>query len=986
MNKLLKITQLARVLFVLLVLGSLFNPPSVSAQTCSGTTFGCCDEVDPYGECIGLKGPFLCSSLSVSECSDPGSWCERVHGTPLLFSFCDPSPPSGCVFDIRCGSGEFKCTTGLPLCAPGTCSGGRTCEPIGPGACGCTGSPPPTPTITPPPTGTPPPPTPTITPPPPVSGNARPRYQFSQLYPFPCNKIAPEDSEFNDFEFHSLRPYQASPCNPNFEDLALFCGNDLIITDPITIFKRYPFSFDPELSFYTFEGSTIEPTYPSTPFAEPCVICQDDRCVGRIPGPMPGCEPNLNMCAGFGLDEGCSINCTDNQDGTETCTFNIDRVRSIAVDLEGAYLPIMGFTEPSVGSFDRPDRVVNAYDQDENMTDAEKVNEYVSWYLHSIIGRAEYDPPDPDTPEGRSRIIDFSGPLKRLLAFDSQEDIRRDEIGDAGSVRHDQVVVCTNLLGQATECYPSRLGVTQRRMTNVPDRHLEYVPFSSTEDRLGKSEIASYSIQPPLSFTFRILSSAILSQTPATLYFAHMQEGSELGEHLQRIFAYEGADLEAEPEDWVASTSDFCDLRAIRSNPGDNLFAGEITATVEYKAQVDCTYPIPDPDIPGNLCRRLNEEVGITADCVPDGGRSMFCENNFGTVDCEPGQICGSNCVSLIDDSGCAEIPIATAGCVPSDWVTGFLGGSCSTIGPGLCDPDQFKCVENVAGCVPPPPDDINRVVACPNLVQIAFRTTTETPLAEDVWKRLVANPVSVFRRIFPQIEDEEGRPITRLFDMPAATSVIYSGEGVTVAGNPGSGRPANQAELYFPHIGGVHEYFLKCIQKTLRPEGFGEGCISGPEPLVGLGSGDCTPVGGTTFTGTCNPGVGPCSPGNLEGFFRSAGCSNPGQKALEASKICNLESGSNPLATNCSCLTGGTCDYSIGLFQINLLAHCAASAGFDFNCALKQCTITDQSLVDSCAQKYYDANENIRYMIQISGCGTNWTPWTKAAITCGLL
>ncbi|MCH7641379.1 hypothetical protein IID22_04235 [Patescibacteria group bacterium] len=458
-----------------------------------------------------------------------------------------------------------------------------------------------------------------------------------------------------------------------------------------------------------------------------------------------------------------------------------------------------------------------------------------------------------------------------------------------------------------------------------------------------------------------------------------MQEGSELAEILQRIFAYQGADLEAEPEDWVASTSDFCDLRAIRSNPGDNLFAGEIAATVTYEAQVACEFAIPDEDIPGNLCRRLNEEVGITADCVPVPSplRSLSCESNFGQVDCEFGQICAVDCVTLVEEKGCTDIPISTAFCVPNDWV----GPGCSVIGPGLCDPElEFKCVENVAGCVPPSPAQINLTQACTNNVQVAFRTITETPLAEDVWKRLVANPVSVFRRIFPQIEDEEGRPITRLFDMPAATSVIYSGEGVTVAGDPASGRPANQAELYFPHIGGVHEYFLKCIQKTLRPQGFGEGCISGPEPLAGLGSGECAtppPPGSVPLgAGTCNPGTGLCSILNLRPFF--------GSNARDASIICNMESGGNPSAINCNCLTGATWDYSIGLFQINLIAHCPQ--GFDPAVGRPFCSIIDEGTVNSCAQMYFDPIENIQKAVSLSNGGTNWTPWAGTAGACGIL
>ena len=815
------------------------------------------------------------------------------------------------------------------------------------------------PDVTPPPPGVTP--TPTIVPPP-IIGTPRP-------IPYvPCDEVRSP-------EFHSLRPYQASPCNLGFEDLALFCGNDLIITDSVLINKEFfPYW---RIWTYLFEGQPIDPV----PFELPidglsCEQCIEGRCVTVLPG---GCVPDAacssdDMCVGFS-------DCIDNGDGTERCLFNVTRVRDIAIDLEGAFLPIMGFTEPSIGSESRPNRVVNSVFQSETMGDAHKVNEYVSWYINGVIGRAEYDPPDTDTDEGRRRIIDFSGPLRKLFALDSQDEIREDQENAAGVTRHDQVTVCTNLLGLPTECYPQRPGVTERRVTSTPSTHSEYIPFSSTEDRMGLAGFGTYSIQPALASTFRILWSSITNQEPAVLYFAHMQESSELAELFQSIFAYEGADLDSDPEPTVVSTSEFCDLRAIRSNPGDNLFAGEMSATVSYEAQVECEFAIPDEDIPGNLCRRLNEEVGLTADCFP---AEYYCERDFDTVDCEYGlaippgvsQRCGVNCVEPPTGQLCESSPAVGLGdpwngpfsCFPESW-------GCTNIGSGDC-PSGFDCADEDT-CTRST-ELINLIQACPNDVRISFRVSTETPLAEDVWKRLVANPVSVFRRIFPEIEDEEGRPIRRLWDIPAATSAIYSGEGVEVVGNPASGRPANQGELYFPHIGGVHEYFLKCIQKTLRPEGFGEGCISGPEPLE-LFWGECgqaPPAGVPLGGGRCEPGTGLCRIANLRRFF-------PRSAARAASIICNMESAGNPSALNCGCFEGRSVDYSVGLFQINILAHCPGAMSYTWS--PPSCTVLDPARVDSCLSFYFDADNNIRKAVSLSSNGTNWSPWARTAGICGL-
>ena len=882
MKLLSKVIPTIVLLIFLFILGSL-NPSSSLAQTCNGS-FLCCDEIDPYAGCIGAIGPLDCGLVSSSQCNNSGldNYCSSTYGTGLLFNNCSGLNCScgscnvGYVCDFGSQSGgigpaTWRCENGC-CNRPASCPGLSACLPDGfgnPTRPGCASGPS---VPTPPPGVTP---TPTIVPPP-VIGSPRP-------VPYvPCDEVRSP-------EFHSLRPYQASPCNLGFEDLALFCGNDLIISQEETILKNfYPHLFDWTYSHVIrrvpggYVLALIEPTYPQIAFIEPCVVCRDGRCEGRIPGPMPVCDRNLNMCTIplSGPAEECIGDCIDNQDGTETCYFNMLRVRDIAIDLQGAFLPMMGFTEPSIGSESRPHRVINSVAQSETVSDAQKVNEWVSWYINGVIGRAEYDPPDPDTDEGRRRIIDFSGPLKKLLSWANQANEWREEVErayrsrfqDAG-IRHDQVVGCVDSSDNPVNCYtnPGRVD-EQIRLTDLRQRRpplpwnysssenfmnawrswnrwplrdlYPYVPFSSTEDRMGIAGFGTYSIQPPLSSTFSILWSSITNQEPAVLYFAHMQEGSELAELFQSIFAYEGADLDSDPEPAVVSTSEFCDLRAIRSNPGDNLFAGEMSATVSYEAQVECKFAIPDEDIPGNLCRRLNEAVGITADCFP---AEYYCETDFGPVDCEYGlaippgvsQTCGVNCSPPPVGELCdTYLP---ASCVPESWT---CTGSDFGVGPPPC-PEGFRCG---TGCIRPT-EQINLSQACPNDVKIAFKVSTETPLAEDVWKRLVANPVSVFRRIFPEIEDEEGRPIRRLWDLPTATSAIYEGEGVQVVGNPVSGRPANQGELYFPHIGGVHEYFLKCIQKTLRPEGFGEGCISGPEPLV-LPGGDCPAVPDSAIPG----------------------------------------------------------------------------------------------------------------------------------------
>jgi hypothetical protein len=122
-----------------------------------------------------------------------------------------------------------------------------------------------------------------------------------------------------------------------------------------------------------------------------------------------------------------------------------------------------------------------------------------------------------------------------------------------------------------------------------------------------------------------------------------------------------------------------------------------------------------------------------------------------------------------------------------------------------------------------------------------------------------------------------------------------------------------------------------------------------------------------------CSQGSGYCSVNYLLKYF-------PNQTAAQkASIICQRESGSNPQAVNKSCQTGRYYDYSIGLFQINLIAHCSwAIAG---NSSFKTCRITDQNALAVCENKYLNPDENIKYAVQLSQNGSNWRHWSTSGI-----
>jgi len=681
-----------------------------------------------------------------------------------------------------------------------------------------------------------------------LDGTPIPRYTYAAPYPFPCDLYAPESSEWDDLEFHSLRPYQVSPCLYDATDLAMYCGSSFVLSDTIVVESTY--DNPPVSASYTYEGNPIEPVEIEDSFGLPaCNQFVNGVCIRRVGGcnPEGGCELGL----------GCVENCINNGDGTQTCTFEIDRTRDVSIDLSEAEFPIMGNTDYVVNSEVQPEpEPLDAYDPT-------KVNEYVSWYLNGVIGRAEYPALDTENPEDVKKIVDFSGPIKKFLSFDSQITERANEVerGDEGVERHDQVVGCDDGSGNPVECYPQSGGGVLRRLTDWLDtlppvrtdfetfgeywdaysdwrnaspgfigNLFSYIPFSSTEDRRGIYEAIISSIQPAQE-NVRIIS-ASLTQVPADLFFAHIDETAELADTLQKTFAFLGAELNGPPSNISDSPNPYCDLVQVRSNPGDDLFATELLVHVNYTAQVDCDFLVPYLEsnpaegVPvGNLCTSL---VGQSCQTVSSGD---YCEVNYGQVDCLDGQICGSNCAPLPGPGDCGVYAPGYS-CVPASWSCDFTFDA----GFSIC-PSSYQCG---MGCSSPGPQTPNLSQSCSATINVNLGTLTQTPRADELWSRFVSGPAGIFRRVFPKIETDA--PVEALWDIPASTTVTYTPDaGVTYVGIPGS--PRTEPELYFPHIGSIHEYFLKCIQTALRPQGFGEPCLSGTPGTNAPVSDDCPAV-----------------------------------------------------------------------------------------------------------------------------------------------
>lgn len=146
---------------------------------------------------------------------------------------------------------------------------------------------------------------------------------------------------------------------------------------------------------------------------------------------------------------------------------------------------------------------------------------------------------------------------------------------------------------------------------------------------------------------------------------------------------------------------------------------------------------------------------------------------------------------------------------------------------------------------------------------------------------------------------------------------------------------------------------------------------------------------GGGSPTAKCSAGANLCSPQNLSAF---------GNNATTASIVCNGESGGQSSVINDGCLKGTSVDYSVGLFQINMLAHCPrlteifscidtnADGDKRPNCAGgTYCVIRNKTLLNECVNRYSSTAGNISKALELSQGGTNWSAW-GAAYACGIL
>jgi hypothetical protein len=587
-------------------------------------------------------------------------------------------------------------------------------------------------------------------------------------------------------QFHSLRPYQSSPCNIDTEPAHLYCGNDFI--------TQQIFEVDPDGAAVPIAG-----------------------------GPM----------------------CTDNG-GSVTCNFSQPSGPiNVNIDLSNSEFPIMGNTELVPNQInDGPNQPNLAYNA--------RTGDYVSWYLNGTIYNFEEENNFSNlTQEEKEKVIStYSGPLNKLLPFQMQLIRRYKQYLRIGRTRHDQLVTDGTWLSEyANPIQQELLRENGQPNTYPAGQYHVYnnIPMAETEDRLGNVEvyrgydgrnpsngvIPANPVQPPcpagstncaqnvdiinvnLQFNNNLPHPTIIpvpTQMPTSyeagdadrIYPAHLDEDKGLAVTLSTTFL--PSDIPANRVRFLQNynqqyyNTGTCDIPDAKANPGDDLFGNYINDRITNPATPRPAPYIDPQSIQGTFSYNASFQCTFTKRCHDGQCNPTVVGPNGSTEDrCTPA------C-----QSGCSD---QYANCPGTAWQ------ECANADPIL---QEACCSGHETSCNNTCESDC-RVPSCNAAVAATpFSVYTRIPQIDEIWGRTVESPQSIFRRIYPKIEPAGNNNNSINFDIedtPGYTFANYSSSTPGVTANAANiARPGSAANIFFPHLGGIHDYFLVGIREALLP------------------------------------------------------------------------------------------------------------------------------------------------------------------------
>lgn len=489
-----------------------------------------------------------------------------------------------------------------------------------------------------------------------------------------------------------------------------------------------------------------------------------------------------------------ATNCSAIGNGKYKCEYSaVERHRYYNINVSDIEFPILGNTED----------VANSQDQSESLNDAEKMNSYVSWYLNGVTGRAEYPPVEIDSQEGVQKTVDFSGPVKKLLPQQIQNDARIQQIEDATSgspERHNQIVACTYGVKFP---FINPFNNNQIEIGGIPGPCYEkniFASFFKVEHRI--SEWKDETKQPPKASESPDLSSYLAEYerwkgyscfTPTVPAFIPFIGGQKVVVCVDNLFK----------PNYYSTLFNYIPLSSTEDRKG--------ALTIDSKSITS-----DDPNTKIENVELIVERAPLwfshTEEVV---GLSELLQTTYVPYG-QSGEGGATNTVDPPENEGCKLLNVRTN---PGEETF-----------PGAIEVDITYDIKYSCNF------DADELGVCDKNVAINLGTATETPQIEEIWERLVGGPASIFKKIFPKIG--KGTEFGAILDIPGSSKVTYSGD-------------INQtSEVYFPHLGGLDEYLLTGVQTLLRPKGYGEQISWGsPEEITSCGTGlaKLSPPGSST-------------------------------------------------------------------------------------------------------------------------------------------
>jgi hypothetical protein len=654
---------------------------------------------------------------------------------------------------------------------------------------------------------------------------------------FPDPLMYPCDNTTND-EFHPLRPYPASPCDPLIPEKPSTPSNPHLPTNPLTFSCGTSINVGGSIQFPRVNRNNLGslPVFPET-------------------NPQSAEPGTLYRCSGS---------------ATETNVCTVERATfEITLNLSNAQIPILGNTQTG-------------------LDDATKTNNYLSWYLNGSIQQSDQKEINPNSPTDIDRLINYSGPIKKLLPYNMTA-LTQTHVNFGTAIYDTTSNSGLNMLHRYLINPPTRLDAFNPG-PEVWQELLENIPLSSLEDITGEVTVSLISNQQPgqngeaiprslpegnyvIDETNPLNPAAITlnikRDTDSRIYFPHLRTINHLSETLaslsrpknlgfldvgnpeiprQKINDHQGLNSQynatndppvrilyeypgkpfvktrntevieplpneqpipapppaftdftnwhntqdGKPQDQRCTISS---ARLTQNNLGDVLYGRQINATLGY-TQV-FKYESYDPGT--QMCD------DDSAQCSPTGGNGA------------QGSCCGGLTCTLQQNMPCdPSIPAGQAGSCPHPWE------------------GQYRCVGGGQGPFLP--------------TQGRVAVFIKTPLVDGIYNTLVSGKNSVMRRFLPrkpedyptqfdylagEVRDDGSQDLTST--RYASTQVSLSTFGQATRSITGTiataGDNSEPASLYFPRLGSLADYFLgattleqKNLQKLLRPKGFSSG------------------------------------------------------------------------------------------------------------------------------------------------------------------